>query len=750
MEEENETEGLDTHIRFPEKLYDRDQELQTLLSLYELSCRDHPTDSEAEAASQQNGRKKKAPKTGDTPLAFIAGYSGVGKSRLIETLVEQIHAKARKPNSKVKPCYFLRGKFDQYSSGVSYSAIVEAFTGFCSQILQGDAAELERFKNSIIAAVGEEAKLITDVVPGLERVIGEQKLEVVTDNYNREKEWHRLRYIFGNFVRAICSEDRPVLLFLDDLQWIDSASLKLLEEIVTDDDLEHIMFVASYRSNEVGTDHPLSLLMKTVAERRQLEKINLDSLSADAVEEFIADSLRLELEECTNLADVLHRKTHGNIFFIKQSLEYLSRKGLLYKSLVTFQWTWDIQQVETMADLSDNVVELVTSKVVTLPQDLQVALSIASFLRSTFDVETLLSLMKSEGHSLSLKHLVRLLKDAVAEELLVAIDIGFEHFKFAHDRIQQACHTLIPPGEAHDSLRMRIAKILIHRGNSSEGEDWMLFVAADHLNSLPKTDLLPIEAAQLNLQVGEKAVSVAAFRPACGYLLKALEAFDRVENGWRIHYDMAINLHRAAADVELSFGSLERGTELCNILIARTQSLEDKLRIKLSLGQALGRLQRHSEALDVHVEALQSINEWPRSFFLFQVLRDLRSVMQYLKKHSDEEIYALPPLDDPIRIVALDHFSDLATRAFYCGKIELVLLCALKQLKMSMTYGTGPHFAEALVTFSLILSENFNDFEGAKRMGRLGRHILASAKGMDRIRAKNRECFILTNIGIFM
>jgi predicted ATPase len=275
----------------------------------------------------------------------------------------------------------------------------------------------------------------------------------------------------------------------------------------------------------------------------------------------------------------------------------------------------------------------VTAKIDLLPDTLRTALTLAAHIRATFDVDTLFNLMVSEGHRFwspvdNVDNLFELLETAVYDGLLQN-SMGSCDFKFFGGRIQKACSNRIgPPGASRDAFRQRLGKLLLARGHSPiEGEDWMFFVAADHLNALPLTqsERDPLDLARLNLKVGEKAVLVSAFGPASKYLFQGLDILDKNPNAhpWQMHYDLTLRLYRTAADVEFCLGKFDLGKELCLAIIQNSNSLHDKLRARLSLANALGCQEQHAKAMEVHEEALYSIQEIPKNFHFAHVLKDV-------------------------------------------------------------------------------------------------------------------------------
>ena len=729
------TNTTTTRLQFPDQIYERDDELNRLYSVYKSVCQ------ESSNKDQPNHNREGA------NLVMISGRAGIGKSALVNQFAQRIAIDAEREDNDIKSCYFLTGKYDEIQGGELFSALVEAFNQLCDQIDELDIDEQNQMTKEIKAAVGNEAKVLTEIVPGLLRVFGERK-EVVASNPNKEFDWNRLRYVFKKFVQAICSRCRPLVLFLDDLQWADTASLDLVTDLVTDRSLQNFMFVGAFRSYHFEQDNPLVVLLSTIQENKRMDLIELKELSDMAIGRFIADTLRLDIQKTQPLAEALYKQTQGNIFFVMQSLEELLRKQILYISETTNTWAWDIDRIDLSSScMSDDVVEVVTSRISTLPEKLQKALSFASFMRSTFEVNTLLAMLLSEGYSISLTELVRLLETAVLAGFLHN-STGSENYKFAHDRIKQASYSLLSSHEDGDSVRIRLAECLIDRSKSSEGEDWMLFVAVDHLNTIPNNNKSPLEIVQLNLQVGEKAMQVSAFVPASIYLRKGLEALAQIETPWKDYYDMTLRLFRASADVELCLGNFDVGTTYCCVIIDNALTSYDKLRVTLSLGESLGRRNRHAEAMEVHFNALYEIREFPRRMQTFHVVRSFRQVRRLLKKYSDFGVLLLPIMTDKNKLLAMDHLTRLSLRAYRCNKMIMVLLCILRQIVLSFKHGVCPDTAQALAAYGMLLCGTFGDQDGGSRMGRLAHQLIEGMNTRDRTKYKNMECRVLATTSI--
>ena len=688
----------------------------------------------------------------ESQLVLLGGYSGTGKTSLVRTFVEQIHQKTQRKNipslsssmtsamtnnnnkthGEWKPCCFLHGKFDENQSAAVFMALTEAFNGYLTELMSNkDSTELHRVRDGIRQAIGEDGRALMGMFPELHKVMEEGSVSEAsrgTSQCNRESKgfaWNRLAYAFQCFVRIISTNERPVVLFLDDLQWADIPSLDLITDLLLTNSTQHLMLIAAYRTNEVTDGHPLLKRLEKISERKSIERIPMENLSVDKIQELVADVLRLDVEEVTTLAEVIYSKTQGNIFFAIQLLEQLKRKNLLYKSMHTFKWTWDDARVAQESSISDNVVELVTAKIQSMPFNLQQTLMIASFLRTTFDTHVMAYMMQKEDCAVTdANTLVQILDDAVKEGLLDHASGEPESYRFAHDRIRHAAYALVPSSEELNHLRQRIGMHLLKLSLTARGEDWMLFVAVDHLNSIPNPKMDALEMARLNLNVGEQAIEVAALLPASKYLQRALLELQKIQDPWTTQYSLSLRLHRHAAEVELCLGNFEAGNALAQKVFQHAENFMDKLPTTVALADGLGRRERHADALDLNLQCLEMLGGMPRSNILFRVVACLMKVRKLLKKHSDYDIMLFSMMTDESKLTTMALLCTTALRAYHCGKMPLVLLCILKKIIYTFKYGVCPESCQGFASWGLILCGTFGDQEGANRMSRLSKSLL--------------------------
>ncbi len=349
-------------LHIPQKLYGRDDEITALLTAFERVSR------------------------GSTELMLVAGYSGIGKT----SLVQEVH----KPIVE-KRGYFIAGKFDQFQRNIPYSGVVNAFKELVQQLLTESDIQLTQWKERILTALGPNGQVIIDVLPEIELIIGKQP---PLPQLGSTEAQNRFNLGFQNFMGVFCQPERPLVIFLDDLQWVDSATLHLLELVMTGRDKTGLFLIGAYRDNEVDSTHPfITTLDKLREENVTMNQITLKPLVFEHINQLIAESLRQTIEAVGSLTDLVMRKTGGNPFFVNQFLHTLYEEHLLKcktfevsetSKILQYGWQWDIDHIETL-NITDNVVELMIGKLKKLPESAQQVLRLAACVGNHFDLDTL-------------------------------------------------------------------------------------------------------------------------------------------------------------------------------------------------------------------------------------------------------------------------------------------------------------------------------------------------------------------------
>lgn len=705
-------------------------------------------------------------------VAFVSGCSGSGKSSLVMHFIDNLMESTAKMKGKtttptsigldgnggddrtVEP-FFLVGKFDELSGADPFSAIVEAFTGFASKLLDGKnsyhAEGLRRIRRDVRESLRpEDVSVLTAVVPALDKIIATADLSRLSANTTKETKqqeevqkeaenegedndgstnnaWNRLKYVLQLFVRTVATRHRPIVMFLDDLQWADNGSLDIVQALVTDKTIQNFMFIGTYRSEEVGNGHPLNARLARIEKVQPIEAINMKNLSIEEMIVFLNDHIKIHPNDCTTLATKVHAKTDGNIYFTVQVLAELNQNGALIFSHITKIWEWDDLQGMLVVDtaLSDNVLEAVETKIRRAPRRIQRALVVMAYARSTMDIGNLHRLMEMDsGCAMEIDLLVNVLDRAVLEGFF-SNNVGSDCYSFSHDKVQQASYSLVSEGKAREEFRLSMGRRLYEIGSSDDGEPWMLFAAAEHLNASPNfVEKNPLFLAQLNLNVGERASKISAYDQASTRLRAGLDALLRISNPWKGgHYDLTLKLHRAVADIELSRGNFQIGIDIGRYLLNNARNLMDKLPTYMSLATALGREELHAEALEMNRDALLQLGDYPKRNYIARVAKDLIAVRRFLKDTPESEIMKLPIMKDRCKESALVFLRGLAIQAFYCDNQVEFILGTLRALRITFKYGLSGYSAMAIIAYGMVQSE-LNDHEGSLRATRLARRVL--------------------------
>lgn len=655
-------------------------------------------------------------------LVMIGGYSGTGKSTLVKRFARDF------------PGYFISGKADELTAQ-PYTLFVDALTGFCEQLVQGPEGELLRMKAAILQAVGHEGKVLTDLIPGLVQVIGEQT--AADETASKTNSLHRLQYIFGEFMRAVCTKERPLLLFLDDCQWADQPTLDLLSKLVLDPQLKHLMIVGAYRDNEVGKDHPLALTLNSICNQgRAFLTINTGNLSLEDVKALVGDALSQDGDDVNTLAEVVFEKTLGNIFYTKAALELLGRKEVLKYSYSDMQWKFDLNQVTEEMHISDNVVSMVVARLEGLDQALQLVLVTAAFLGFSFNIETLRSLLEAREAQEALDQLQKLLDVAVAEGFLSNM-MGSVIYHFSHDRIMEAALSLVPT-EVRDELSLLLGRRLV---DSTATDPNLVFVAVDRLNSVPITllskEMSIVELVELNKAAGDRSIRLSAFAPAGAYLRQGVALIEREANRWDSYYDLCLRLYNAAADVEFAFGDFTLAKRFADEVIYNARTFDDKLPAMMSLSDGLGMREKHADALEIDVEILEHYGEMPKHCNMLNMLIQVSKLKKRFAKLSDADVLALPLINDPIKLNIVAVRSKLAIRAWYCKRVALFVLCVIRNVNMTLDHGLSQTGAFSLVGVGTIMYGNLGEEELGIRLALLSKEVMKATN------AKKYEAKIL-------
>ncbi len=528
-------------FKVSEKLYGREQEVRKLLDCLERTCGN------------------------STAMMLVAGYSGIGKT----TLIHELH----KPIAMRRGRYAM-GKFEQYNRDLPYLAVKQILAELVSHVLACNESDLDQWRRKLGEALGAQGRIITALVPELEEVVGPQpQLEPMSGDEAK----FRFNSVFAAFLQAFTDVDAPTVFFLDDLQWADTASLNLLEYLLTQPQLPSLLILGAYRDNEVDESHPLRVLLEKLDKAGAgVDTLTLAPLKPASLVEMTADTLGAEPDEVTPLALLIGEKTNGNPFFAGQFLQSLYEKDLI--TIVDGAWHWDIDQIHDQG-ITDNVIDLLLEKINTIDQDAAHALRLASCIGHIFELKDLAAVCDIRPEKVADQ-----LWDAVSENLILPVDGDTRflyrgrldgtfqlpeiqlrtRFKFTHDRIHQAAGSLVGKDE-EQKLHLRLGELLLaeHRA----GVEDKLFAAVHHLNRsqaiINKEDQRR-EVAALNLEAGRKAVAAIAYQSAVDLFRQGLRLLEDLVPA---KDQLKIDLTSGLADTLMAMVEVEPAKKLYNELL---------------------------------------------------------------------------------------------------------------------------------------------------------------------------------------
>lgn len=665
----------DIPIRFiiPQELVGREREIEILLAGFEKAFQ------------------------GQRELLIVKGAPGIGKSAMINEVHKPIVAKHG---------YFISGKYDQFTKDRPYSAMVQAFEGLMNKLLMESSERLKGWREEILEAVGNNGKLITDLIPKLELIIGPQP--EVTELGPIESR-NRSNMVFAKFLRPFFKKEHPITLFLDDIQWADLPSLDFIKWLITSFNVGYLYVICAFRDNEVDEHHPAALTLKEIEKRRgAIPQISLGPLTAPDVQKFILNFIPCSTEEAGLLAGIVHAKTGGNPFFIQQFMQTIYNDRLITIK-ASGRWLIELEKIEKMK-VTDNIVELLVDKISALPDDTRGLLTICAAIGNRFDLNTLAYLKDIEVETA-----LSMLAMAIRESF-----VGYDNEKglyvFHHDRIQEAAYSLIPEGERPD-LHYRIGRLTMENTPESKRQE-LLFYVVDHLNlgaKIVTSKQENQEVAGLNLSAGVKAKFSNAYAPAMRYLEAGLGLL--TEAAWQESYDLIFSLHLEGVRVAYLMGEYEKMERFAAIALERASLLEDKVKVYIIRVTASMARQNYTEALQIadRVSALVGIH---LDASKLKILMRLIKLKFKLFRMSDADILALPDIKDPLIRTGLEFFNKIG-EAIYHQAQEAFVYNIFNGVEMSLKFGLVPDHCNYYVMFSSILIGGFGDMEGGYRFGRL-------------------------------
>lgn len=725
----------------PEKLYGRQREVENLLAAF--------------------GRVT----GGVTEMILVAGFSGIGKT----AVVNEIHKPIVRQRS-----YFIKGKFDQFQRDIPLSGLVQAFRDLIGQILSETNAQIEQWKVNILSALGTQTQVITDVIPELEQIIGKQPPVTELSGIAAQ---NRFNLLFQRFIQVFTTKGHPLVIFLDDLQWADATSLKLIQLLMdenTSSSLSNeidklaeakggLLFIGAYRDNEVSKAHPLYLTLQEIEKTgATINSITLSPLNQGDLNHLIADSLRCPEVFAVSLTQMVFAKTQGNPFFSLQFLKSLSDDKLITLNLDLGHWQYNITKIKELA-LTDDVVEFLAIQIEKLPLNTQKVLKFAACIGNNFDLKNLAII-----HEKSVVDTASDLWQALLEGLVLPHAEGYKFFpedgknqqeivnlkestqlpitsfhlpkyKFVHDRVQQAAYSLIPEDQKK-LIHLKIGLLLLSNIPIAEQEEKIFElvnqfnIAIEFITDQVKRD----ELAAMNLIAGRKALASTAYPSAVKYLTTGIELL--TSHSWETKYELTLALYETAAEAAYLAGNFEQMERFVQVVLTRTKTLLEKVKVYEVKIQAFGAQNKALEAINIALAFLKLLGlEFPENPSQSDVQIEMEKTASNLLNTSIEDLIHLPEMTESQTLAAMRILSSAITLAYQTVP-ELMPLICFTQINLSLKHGNSPLSAFAYVAYGLMLCGAVGEIESGYQFGKLALNLVAKFNAKE-VKAKVIETF---------
>ncbi|MBT9316342.1 trifunctional serine/threonine-protein kinase/ATP-binding protein/sensor histidine kinase [Leptothoe spongobia] len=677
---------LSDRFLIPEKLYGREAEVQALLEAFDRVAQ------------------------GNSELMLVAGFSGIGKTAVIN----EVH----KPIVRQRG-YFIKGKFDQFNRNIPFSAFVQAFRSLVGQLLGESDAFLSTWKEKILDAVGLNGQVILDVIPELERIIGPQPTVPTLSGTAAQ---NRFNLLFSKFIQVFTSPEHPLVIFLDDLQWADSASLNLLKLLMDESEVGYLLMLGAYRDNEVFSAHPLMLTLNELQNcNTPLHTLYLKPLIKPDVNQLVADTLLCEPTIATPLSELVYQKTHGNPFFATQFLVGLHEQNCICFDRTVGYWICDLTKVQQLA-LTDDVVKFMVGRLKQLPDTTQDLLNIAACLGDAFNLPTLAAVTQQSyttivdtlwpglkmGLIVPKNNIYKFFQGTTLEQQPENIHAAYS---FLHDRVQQAAYQLLNSKQAEVLRRLEIGRRLFQETASNNDQNTLFLIVENYNYGAEiieeveeKTTLV-----KLNLKTGQQSISALAYDSACFFLEKARGLYEKYSFD---NEQLKIQLYLVSIEAEYLHSQWDAATTLLETLSSFPVNAQQRLQMTALNIRVWVAQRRFLEALDLGVTVLASQG------------------IQLVHPSENEQIKAtlLTSQFDTIQPMEREFIPKMVILLEMCSSAifsnpELYFQIILTLVYLSQTFGYSELSAFGFVNYGMLLS-TMGDYAAAYEAGQLSQKLL--------------------------
>ncbi len=635
---------------------------------------------------------------GAVEMVVVTGPQGIGKSALAMELEKNVTGRKG---------YFVSSKYELSRQSVPYSALIHSFQKLMLLILAEGEDRIAEWKEYILAALGDNCRVITDVIPELELIVDRQPDLPEMDS---EKSQYRFNKVIAEFIRIFTKREHPLVIFLDDLQWADAASLNLISRILADFSAGYLMLVGAYRSSEVSPDHPLRGVLE--ASRDRITTLSLDPLTPGDIGAYISYLVNNERKEVDALAEVLYQKTNGNPFFLENLLRSIyDGQHLRYEA--PGGWTWDLDIIRGL-QVSENVAELMIGRITGLDPRVQHVLRLAACVGNRFDLEDMALLLGKD-----IQETLSLLQQAIDEGLIY---LSNKHYYFVHDKIQEVIYSIIPAGEA-EVLHYQIGRLVLDKSSGEQLFEKVFYIVnqfnsgASRITSREEK----IKIAGLNLLAGRKAKSATAYSEALRYFGAGIGLL--AEDSWERDYRLAYDLYFEKAECEYLNGNFDGAFTIFDYVIDHALNVIDRAKVydkKVIIYTNMG---SHRTGMECGLEALKLFGiNIPAKPGRAGLVREVLKARFLQGRRSVEDLLNSPEITDPEVMMIIILCINTGTAAYFIDN-DIVALLAMKMVNHTLRYGNSKHSSVAYISYALILGAGLGRYEEAYRFGMLAMEL---------------------------
>jgi predicted ATPase/signal transduction histidine kinase/tRNA A-37 threonylcarbamoyl transferase component Bud32 len=679
----------------PEKLYGRETEVDTLLEGFERVA------------------------NGNAEMMLVAGFSGIGKTAVV---------------NEVQQGYFIKGKFDQFNRNIPLSAFVQAFRDLMEQLLSESYTQIAKWRSKILTAVSESGQVIIEVIPELERIIGKQP---PVPELSGSAAQNRFNLLFQKFIQVFTTKEHPLVMFLDDLQWADSASLNLLQLLMSEAGGGYLLILGAYRDNEVFPAHPLMLTLEQIQKAEAVvNTITLEPLGAITVNQLVADTLSCSEKVAQPLTQLVYQKTKGNPFFATQFLKALHEDGWIKFQPELGYWQCDMVAVQQLA-LTDDVVDFMALQLQKLSVETQTVLKLAACIGNQFDLSPL-AIVSQQSPVEVATNLWKALQEGLILPQSQVYKFYLDHeradgntsnienvsYRFLHDRVQQAAYSLIPEDQKQ-ATHLKIGQLLLKKISAAKREQ-KIFDIVNQLNYGVQLITEPTEReglAKLNLAAGSKARVSTAYTVATEYATCGIKLL-KVDS-WQSQYQLALELHNLGAEATYLAGNFELMAEFIQKVLDSVENPLDKIKVYEIQIQAYGAQNQALAAVQLGKEVLKSLGiEFPENISNSEIQAKLNQTESLFADRPIEDLINLPVMTDQTALAAMKILSNITTFVFQAVP-ELYVFVPSTQVTLSVKYGNSDQSAFGYIGYGIIKSGLVEDIDSSYRFGKLALDVLS-------------------------